>query len=156
MIKQKIIIDSNIVFSAFLNINSRIGQILISGYSFYHFYAPNYIRTEIIEHKEKIKKLADISENEFLEISELLFKNIIILNHNLIPASIYLKAKKLCEDIDVDDTPFIALTDYLKGKFWTGDLKLINGLSAKNYKQFVRTETLFQDFILKVTKNPNS
>ena len=68
MIKQKIIIDSNIVFSAFLNINSSIGQILITGNNFYHFYAPNYIRTEIIEHREKIKKLAEISENEFLEI----------------------------------------------------------------------------------------
>lgn len=114
------------------------------------------MRTEIIEHKEKIKKLAKISENDFLEISELLFMKIVILNHNLIPVSTYLKAKKLCEDIDVDDTPFIALTEYLKGKLWTGDISLINGLIAKNYKQFIRTEALFQDFILKVAKNSKS
>lgn len=49
----KIVVDSNIVFSALLNINSRIGQILINGSKHYEFYSPEYIRQEIIEHQEK-------------------------------------------------------------------------------------------------------
>jgi predicted nucleic acid-binding protein len=40
----KIVIDTNIAFSALLNIDSRIVQILISGKRFYDFYAPTYIR----------------------------------------------------------------------------------------------------------------
>jgi predicted nucleic acid-binding protein len=49
----KIIIDSNIAFSAILNVNSRIGQIIINGFRHYDFYSPEYIRKEILEHQEK-------------------------------------------------------------------------------------------------------
>ncbi|RUA33530.1 MAG: hypothetical protein DSY77_09880 [Bacteroidetes bacterium] len=52
----KIVVDTNIIFSAILNINSRIGQILLTGDDLHDFYAPKYIRTEIWEHKGKIKK----------------------------------------------------------------------------------------------------
>ena len=41
---SKIIVDTNIVFSAFLNINSKIGQILINGVHQNEFYAPEYLR----------------------------------------------------------------------------------------------------------------
>ncbi len=54
----KIIIDTNIAFSAILNVNSRIGQIIINGFKYYDFYAPEYIRTELLEHQEKIKEIA--------------------------------------------------------------------------------------------------
>lgn len=46
----KIVIDSNIVFSAILNVNSRIAQIIINGRNHYQFFSPQYIRTEIITH----------------------------------------------------------------------------------------------------------
>ena len=50
----KLVIDTNIVFSALLNLDSRIGQILINGGSYYSFFAPEFIRNEIIEHKTKL------------------------------------------------------------------------------------------------------
>lgn len=50
---NKVVVDSNIVFSALINIDSQIGQILISGKRFYAFFAPEYVRIEVIEHKEK-------------------------------------------------------------------------------------------------------
>ena len=77
----KIIVDSNILFSAVLNINSRIGQIIINGQEFYDFYAPKYARTEILKHKDKIKKIAQLNDEEFLEVYELIFGYITILNH---------------------------------------------------------------------------
>jgi len=36
----KLIVDSNIIFSAILNVNSRIGQILLTYDNVYDFYAP--------------------------------------------------------------------------------------------------------------------
>ncbi len=54
----KLIVDSNIIFSAILNTNSRIGQILITGGEFYDFYAPKYLREEIWEHQEKLNNSA--------------------------------------------------------------------------------------------------
>lgn len=146
---NKIIIDTNILFSALLNTDSRIGQILINGKRYYDFYAPEYIREEIIEHKDKIKTIAKLSDNDFIELYELLLRNITILNHTLIPTNIYKKAKKLCETIDLDDTIFVAVAEFTRGKLWTGDKKLINGLSEKGYKRLIRTEEIYRDFISK-------
>lgn len=66
-----IVVDSNILFSALLNINSRIGQILISRNDYYQFYAPAYLRNEIWEHQSKIKKLGNFSDDQFQEVYEL-------------------------------------------------------------------------------------
>jgi predicted nucleic acid-binding protein len=145
----KIIIDSNIVFSALLNIDSRIGQIIISGGRHYLFYAPEYIRTEIIQHKDKILQLTKSDEVGFIESFNLIFRNIIVLNHSLIPLTIYRKAEHLCSDLDINDTAFVALTEFIKGRLWTGDLKLINGLQQKGYKRFIKTYEIYQDFLLK-------
>lgn len=49
----KIIVDTNIVFSALLNTNSRIGQILINGKNYFDFYSPEYVRFEIFQHKKR-------------------------------------------------------------------------------------------------------
>ena len=143
----KIVIDTNIAFSALLNIDSRIGQILISGTRFYDFYAPTYIRSEIIEHKEKIKGIAQLSENVFIELFELILHNITILDHSVIPAQIYYEAKELCQSIDIDDTIFVAVTEFTRGKLWTGDLTLQNGLIKKGYKRLIKTDELYRDFI---------
>ena len=76
----KIIVDTNIVFSALLNTNSKIGQILINGKNHFDFYAPAYVRFEIFKHKEKIKSIGKLTDDEFLEIYSLILKNITILN----------------------------------------------------------------------------
>ena len=146
---NKIIIDTNILFSALLNTDSRIGQILINGKRYYIFYAPEYIREEIIEHKDKIKTIAKLSDDDFIELYELILRNITILNHTLIPTNIYKKAENLCETIDLDDTIFVSVAEFTRGKLWTGDKKLLNGLSEKGYKRLIKTEEIYRDFISK-------
>ena len=145
----KIIIDTNIVFSALLNINSRIGQILINGKHHYDFYSPEYVRLEIFKHKRKIKSIGKLTENEFIETYGLILKNVTILNHSIIPDEIYRNAEMMCQDIDIDDTIFIAVSVFTKGVLWTGDLKLINGLTKKGFKDIIRTEDLYHDFLTK-------
>jgi predicted nucleic acid-binding protein len=145
----KIVIDSNIAFSAMLNVNSRIGQIIINGHKHYHFYSPEYIRFEILNHQVKIKEIAQLSDNEFLEVYELIFRNITILNHSIIPKKFYIQAKELCGSIDIDDTAFVAFTEYIRGKLWTGDKKLIKGLVKKDFLRLITTDELYQDFIQK-------
>jgi predicted nucleic acid-binding protein len=143
----KIIVDTNIVFSALLNVNSRIGQILINGKDHYHFYSPEYVRHEIFNHKERIKSIGKLSENKFFETYNLVLKNITILNHSIIPTEIYRSAESICQDIDIDDTIFVAVSDFIKGILWTGDLKLLNGLDKKGFTHFIKTEDLYEDFL---------
>ena len=106
----KIIVDSNILFSALLNSNSRIGQILITGTDLFEFYAPEYTKWEILKYKEKIKSAGHLSDDEFLELYGLVLKNITILNHAIIPKKIYREAEVLCQDIDIDDTIFVVVS----------------------------------------------
>ncbi len=148
----KIIVDSNIIFSAILNVNSRIGQILLTGQDFYEFYAPKYLRNEIWEHQEKIKKIGKFSDDEFLEVYELVLKNVTILNHSIAPKEKYFEAFDLCEDVDPADSAFVAFSLFLKCKIWTGDKKLLNGLSQKGFKRTITTEDLFKDFLRKNRK----
>jgi len=153
---NKIIIDSNIAFSAFLNINSRIGQILIKGGNYYNFYAPEYFRHEIFEHKEKIISYSSLTESEFFELYELVMRNVTVLNHSLVPVKIYRKALILCNSIDINVTVFVAFAEFMKGKLWTGDKKLIKGLVEKGYTNFIRTEELYLDFIERELKGKKS
>jgi len=143
----KIIVDTNIVFSALLNTNSRIGQILINGKNHFDFYSPAYVKFEIFKHKEKIKSIGKLTDEEFLETYGLILKNITILNHSIIPTDIYRNAEVMCQDIDIDDTIFVAVSDFTKGILWTGDLKLLNGLIKKGFKNLIKTDDLYQIFL---------
>lgn len=146
---NRIVVDTNIAFSAFLNINSRIGQILLNGTACFEFFAPNYLIEELIEHKVKIMSIGKLEDRNFVELFGLILRNIRTLNHSLVPKEYYKNAFNLCKDIDVDDVPFIAINDYVRGSLWTGDQKLIKGLSLKGYNNIVTTNDLFHQFIEK-------
>jgi predicted nucleic acid-binding protein len=148
-LNRKIIIDSNILFSALLNLDSKIGQILLIGDKYFDFYAPGYIREEIFEYKDKIMKHSRMNEIEFIETYELLMHGIRVMNSKLIPPEFYSKALNLCKDVDVDDTIFVALSEYLRARLWTGDKKLKNGLKQKGYFRIIATEELFKEFLEK-------
>jgi predicted nucleic acid-binding protein len=150
--KRIIVIDTNIAFSTFLNVNSRISQVLLNGNKYYDFYAPEYIKTELIEHKDRIKSIGKLDEERFLELFALIMRNIRILNHSLIPKEYYQNAFDICKDIDIDDTAFIAINDFVRGRLWTGDKKLIYGLTSKGYKRIIITNEIFSDFIRKINK----
>ncbi len=87
-----------------------------------------------------------------MELFELVMRNIRVLNLTIVPLNFYKDAIKLCEDIDVDDSVFIAFAEFLNAKLWTGDKKLINGLLKKGFKRLLTTEELFRDFIDKERK----
>lgn len=151
-LKINLIVDSNIIFSAILNIDSRIGQILVARHNTFNFYAPKYVRDEILEHQGKLKKIANLNDSGFRELFEIITKNITILDHSIVDRVHYESALKLCSKIDIDDVPFVAFSFYLECKLWTGDKKLIKGLRKRGFNEVITTNEIFEV----VLEHPNS
>jgi predicted nucleic acid-binding protein len=53
---MKVIVDTNIIFSALVNSNSQIGDLLFNSGSLFSFYSCAYMRHEIEKHWEKLLK----------------------------------------------------------------------------------------------------
>ena len=139
---MKIIVDTNIVFSAILNSNSRIGKILLNSKEHFQFFTCNYLRTEIQRHRNKLLKLTKLTEDQLLELEDLITQHITFIDERLIPQDLLIKTEIQLKAIDPDDTVFVALTKHLEGKLWTGDLQLYNGLKAKRFKDIILTSEL--------------
>jgi predicted nucleic acid-binding protein len=59
---MKVVVDTNIVFSAMLNTNSKIAKILLHPKSTLNFYTTDLLLLEIDEHRMKLKKLTGYSD----------------------------------------------------------------------------------------------
>lgn len=139
---MKIIVDTNIVFSAILNSSSKIGKILLSSKEHFQFFSCNFLRTEIQKHRSKLLKLTKLAVDELAELEGLVTNNIIFIDERLLPQELLLKTETLLRSIDTNDTPFIALTTHLEGKLWTGDMQLYKGLKLKRFKDVILTADL--------------
>ena len=144
---MRIVVDTNIAFSAILNTNSKISRILLQPKSRLNFYSTEQLSNEIAEHKEKIKKISNYSDYELDRIITLITNKIRFINLRLISKESYELAESLTQDIDIDDTEFVALTEHIKGKLWSGDKELQKGLNKKGWKKFISTEDLFERII---------
>lgn len=141
---MKIIIDTNIIFSGLLNTNGKIGDLLFNSYSVFEFYSCSYMRYEIEKHWKKLKSISKLSESELEESRFKVFAKINFINEELVPKKTWITAKEVVEDIDIDDSDFIALTEHLSGYLWTGDKELYKGLKRKNFKRVYNTAELFK------------
>lgn len=141
---MKIIVDTNIAFSAILKTNSLLAMIILHPKSKLHFYSTDLLVLEIEEHKDKLKRLAGYTEEELNKSITLITGKIRFIDANLIPSNVFVSAQEMLEDIDIDDTEFVALTNHIHGKLWSGDKVLQNGLIKKGWTKFVSTTELYQ------------
>jgi len=90
-----------------------------------------------------LRKLSKLSDEELhLAYSQVISK-IKFFNDELIPSHIWLKAEIIANEIDPDDIPFIALSDYLNAQLWTGDKKLYTGLLKRKWNNCIKTDDLY-------------
>jgi predicted nucleic acid-binding protein len=61
---MRIVIDTNIAFSAILNTNSIFARIILQPKSRLNLYSTDLLSIEIEGHKDKLKRLADYSDEE--------------------------------------------------------------------------------------------
>ena len=146
---MKIIVDTNIIFSALLKTHTTFGQIIFNSDGIFEFYCPHYLKAEIRNHWEKIKKISKLTDQQLEESFDSLLTKISFINEEIIPQKTWEDSEKITEGIDVDDTDFIALTKHLKAKLWTGDLELRDGLKSKGFKSVLTTAEILKHWTKK-------
>ena len=149
---MKIVIDSNIIFSAILNTKGKIGQIIINGSKYFDFYTVGLLRDEIVKHKNKIIKLTGFSNDQFTDSYQLITNKLVFVDDILLSDHDLKKAVDLVTGVDSDDALFVALANHLMANLWTGDKQLMIGLKKKGYIRIINTNELYDLFLEKQLK----
>lgn len=141
---MRVIVDANIVFSAILNTNSKIADLLLNSKGTFDFIAPDYLQTELRKYHSKIARISKLTIGEIERIENKVTKPIIFMSGIHIPESKWISAEKIVMDIDPKDTPYLAFSLFYKCKIWSGDKALSKGLTNKGFKKVISTEELFE------------
>lgn len=139
---MKLVVDTNLVFSAILNTNSNIGDIILNSGELFTFYSCHFLWHELEKHQDKLVTFSKKSLSQILEIEHLIYNKIHFIDEEQIPKEKLIAAMELVKDTDINDTVFIALNEYIGSLLWTGDKKLIKGLHIKGYQKVITTEEL--------------
>ena len=141
---MKIIVDSNIVFSAMLNTESVISDIILNSQHQFEFYTCEYLREEIGEHKGKIIERSHYDDQTYRAVEFLIFSKLNFFSEAIIPFEFWQKAADYVRDVDMNDIAFVALSLFLDIKIWTGDKRLRDGLMKKGFTNLVSTQELIR------------
>ncbi len=141
---MRIIVDANIVFSAILNTNGKIGDLLINSGKYVEFIAPDFLRVEIKKHYTRLVKISGLTLDQIQEAEFQIYKGIKFISDEQINITSWINAEKLVSDIDPKDTLYIAYSKHFRCKIWSGDKVLIKGLAKKGFKNFIITDDLFK------------
>ncbi|MDR2683396.1 MAG: PIN domain-containing protein [Dysgonamonadaceae bacterium] len=136
---MRIVVDTNIVFSALASSNRTLAEIIIAPFGLFRFYTSEYLLEELEEHRDKLLKASKLTDKEINKASAKLFKYINLISLEIIPSEIWQQAEELTSDIDPDDISFVALSIYLDAYLWTGDKVLYNGLKSKGFNKVIST-----------------
>ena len=141
---MRIVVDTNIVFSAILKSDSLISRIIMNSGNKLNFYSTDLLKLEIEEHNQKLLKLSGLSVTNLDKSISFISNRIRFIDAQFIPTKTLKKTEIMLYDIDINDVEFVALTDHIHGRLWSGDKVLINGLQKKNWKKFISTDELDQ------------
>lgn len=132
---MELVVDSNIIISAMIS-DSRTREILLN--SNHRFYAPEFLKSEILKYEDLIVEKSGIEKREFETLLNLVLEEVEILpiesyNHKLD------KAEQFIGDEDIKDIPFLAVALAKECKIWSDDkdLKQQNKIQIKTTEQLV-------------------
>ena len=141
---MRVVVDTNVIFSAILNTNGKLSRIILQPKSRINFYTTNLLYEELDRHKNKLISISKYYEDEFQRAYTIITQRIRTINFDLIPKKDFETAFNLVSTIDVNDIEFVALTEHIKGKLWTSDNVLAKGLAKIGWNKIITTKDLYQ------------
>lgn len=130
-----VIVDANIAFKSLHSgrgdLRERIGP---GGHL--QFFSPRFLFVELFKHKERLASASKLPKPELLEALYALVSRLEFVNEANIPVGTWVEAYRLCKGIDEKDTPYVALTLHMDGRFWTEDEQLKTALRARGFDRF--------------------
>ena len=132
---MRVVVDTNIAFSALAAGCGDLALRLLSPAEIV-FHAPRFLFVELFKHKARLVAATKLPEERLLEAFNELIESLQLIEAASIPIGVWMQARRLCEGVDLKDTPFVALTLHLEARLWTDDEELKTGLHAKGFDQF--------------------
>ena len=139
---MKILLDSNIFFSALIKADGVIAEIIFELSATHQLFISDATFEELAEHQHKLIKASKLSLIQFETAKHFLLQRFTIVHSFSIPSELVNSAYLLVKEQDGDDMPFVAANDYLKSTLWTGDKPLYNHLKLKRYKRVMNTSEI--------------
>lgn len=136
---MKLVLDSNIIFSALIKKSTTRNIILSDAFD---LNAPEYIFSEITKHKELLLRKSKLDKRDFDALLLLLQKHIHLVSNEKYDEKTSI-AEDILKDIDITDSPFLALALALDCSIWSND-----GHFKQQYKVRVYTTKELTDTII--------
>jgi len=143
--RMKIIIDTNIIFSCALNINSKIADLIFNSDKVFEFYSVYYLKEELETHKTKLCALSNLEETEINAVLSKIYAKIKFIPDEIIPYEYWKKASLIVKDVDMNDIAFVTLSLFMQNTLiWTGDTTLKKRVLEKGFDDFLSTEQMIE------------
>ena len=114
---MKLVLDSNIIFSALIR-KSTTRDIILS--DVFDLHAPEYIFAEITKHKELLLRKSKMTEGDYNALLLLLQKHVYFVSKENYNEKMAI-AEDIMKEIDITDSPFLALALTLDCSIWSND-----------------------------------
>lgn len=99
----------------------------------FDFHTVSYSKNEIEKNKEELVDKSRVDEDSFQYIMDIIFSKISVVDAEAIEPY-KKKAIKVMQDIDINDSPFLALAFYLNCPIWSNDKHLRDQNDVEVYK----------------------
>jgi predicted nucleic acid-binding protein len=132
---MRVVVDTNVAFSALAAGCGDLALRLLSPTET-NFYAPRFLFIELFKNKARLVDATKLPEEKLLQALHELIESLQLIEAASIPVGVWMQARRLCDGVDLKDTPFVALTLHLDARLWTDDEELKTGLRAKGFDQF--------------------
>jgi len=126
---MEIVVDTNVIISALLKEGLTRKIIFLAPFE---MYTVPFAKSEIEKHKDKLLDKSGLDDESFRYLLDLIFSRIHVADVNILEP-FKEKAIEIMKNIDINDSPFIALAMALNCPIWSNDRGLREQSVVKVY-----------------------